>query len=133
MSVSINNSTPSFFVAEDPISDPILEPINPPTTEAISDSTSESVAFFPTTPPIARPAAAPTSLSPSIVTLVTSEIVPKTTYCSFCASDLLTTSGEKPGYAKKAITPVLGSIVGKAMENKDTVEESVILISVGRL
>ena len=47
--------------------------------------------------------------------------------------DLLTTSGEKPGYAKKAITPVLGSIVGKAMENKDTAEESVILISVGRL
>jgi hypothetical protein len=47
--------------------------------------------------------------------------------------DLLTTSGEKPGYAKKAITPVLGSIVGKAMETKDTAEESVILISVGRL
>ena len=47
--------------------------------------------------------------------------------------DLLTTSGEKPGHAKKAITPVLGSIVGKAMETKDTAEESVILISVGRL
>ena len=47
--------------------------------------------------------------------------------------DLLTTSGEKPGFAKKAITPVLGSIVGKAMENKDDAGESVILISVGRL
>ena len=47
--------------------------------------------------------------------------------------DLLTTSGEKPGCAKKAITPVLGSIVGKAMENKDDAGESVILISVGRL
>jgi hypothetical protein len=47
--------------------------------------------------------------------------------------DLLTTSGEQPGYAKKAISPVLGSIVGKAMENNDTAEKSVILISVGRL
>ena len=47
--------------------------------------------------------------------------------------DLLTTSGEKPGYAKKAMSPVLGSIVGKAMENSDSSEESVILISVGRL
>ena len=47
--------------------------------------------------------------------------------------DLLTTSGEKPGYAKKAISPVLGSIVGKAMEDKTDSGESVILISVGRL
>ena len=47
--------------------------------------------------------------------------------------DLLTTSGEKPGFAKKAMSPVLGSIVGKAMENKEDAGESVILISVGRL
>ncbi len=47
--------------------------------------------------------------------------------------DLLTTSASHPGYAKKASTPVLGSIVGKAMENKDDAGESVILISVGRL
>jgi hypothetical protein len=47
--------------------------------------------------------------------------------------DLLTTSGEKPGHARKAMTPVLGSIVGKAMENSDSNGESVILISVGRL
>ena len=47
--------------------------------------------------------------------------------------DLLTTCGTHPGCAQKAITPVLGSIVGKAMENKDDVGESVILISVGRL
>ena len=47
--------------------------------------------------------------------------------------DLLTTCGTHPGCAQKAISPVLGSIVGKAMENKDTAEESVILISVGRL
>ena len=47
--------------------------------------------------------------------------------------DLLTTCGTQPGHAQKALNPVLGSIVGKAMENKDTAEESVILISVGRL
>jgi len=47
--------------------------------------------------------------------------------------DLLTTCGTHPGCAQKAITPVLGSIVGKAMENKDDAGESVILISVGRL
>ena len=66
----------------------MAEPIKPPTTAAISDPRSESVESFPTAPPIARPAAAPTSLSPSIVTFVTSLIVPNTTYCCFCASDL---------------------------------------------
>mgnify|MGYP001465613718 CR=1 FL=1 len=47
--------------------------------------------------------------------------------------DLLTTCGTHPGHAQKAINPVLGSIVGKAMENKEDAGESVILISVGRL
>ena len=47
--------------------------------------------------------------------------------------DLLTTCGTHPGHAQKAISPVLGSIVGKAMENKEDAGESVILISVGRL
>ena len=47
--------------------------------------------------------------------------------------DLLTTCGTHPGCAQKAISPVLGSIVGKAMENKENAEESTILISVGRL
>ena len=47
--------------------------------------------------------------------------------------DLLTTCGTHPGCAQKALTPVLGSIVGKAMENKESAEESTILISVGRL
>ena len=47
--------------------------------------------------------------------------------------DLLTTCGSHPGCAQKAISPVLGSVVGKAMENKDDAGESVILISVGRL
>ena len=47
--------------------------------------------------------------------------------------DLLTTCGTHPGCAQKALTPVLGSIVGKAMENKESAEESTLLISVGRL
>jgi len=47
--------------------------------------------------------------------------------------DLLTTCGDHPGCAKKAINPVLGSIVGKAMENNETAKENTILISVGRL
>jgi hypothetical protein len=47
--------------------------------------------------------------------------------------DLLTTSGAKPGCAQKTLSPVLGSIVGKAMEDKTDPGESVISISVGRL
>ena len=47
--------------------------------------------------------------------------------------DLLTTCGTHPGCAQKTASPVLGSVVGKAMENKDDAGESVILISVGRL
>ena len=47
--------------------------------------------------------------------------------------DLLTTCGTHPGCAQKTASPVLGSVVGKAMENKDDAGESVILISVGRI
>ena len=47
--------------------------------------------------------------------------------------DLLTTCEEHPGCAKTTTSPVLGSIVGKAMEDKASDGESVILISVGRL
>ena len=46
--------------------------------------------------------------------------------------DLLTTSGAIPGCAKKAFSPKVGSIVGKAMEDYVGAQESVILISVGR-
>ena len=46
--------------------------------------------------------------------------------------DLLTTCGQHPGCAKKAFSPKVGSIVGKAMEDYVGAEESVILISVGR-
>ena len=46
--------------------------------------------------------------------------------------DLLTTSGAKPGCAKKAFSPKVGSIIGKAMEDKNDAGESLILISVGR-
>ena len=47
--------------------------------------------------------------------------------------DLLTTCGTHPGHAQKAINPVLGSVIGKAMEDKTDPGESAILISVGRL
>ena len=47
--------------------------------------------------------------------------------------DLLTTCEEHLGCAKTTTSPVLGSIVGKAMEDKASDGESVILISVGRL
>jgi hypothetical protein len=47
--------------------------------------------------------------------------------------DLLTTCEEHPGCARTTTSPVLGSIVGKAMEDKASDGESVILISVGRL
>jgi hypothetical protein len=47
--------------------------------------------------------------------------------------DLLTTCEEHPGCAKTTTSPVLGSVVGKAMEDKASDGESVILISVGRL
>ena len=46
--------------------------------------------------------------------------------------DLLTTSGSNPGFAKKAFSPKIGSIIGKAMEDKNDAGESVISISVGR-
>ena len=47
--------------------------------------------------------------------------------------DLLTTCGTHPGHAQKAINPVLGSVIGKAIEDKTDPGESAILISVGRL
>ena len=47
--------------------------------------------------------------------------------------DLLTTCEEHPGCAKTTTSPALGSVVGKAMEDKASDGESVILISVGRL
>ena len=46
--------------------------------------------------------------------------------------DLLTTSST-PGYAVKASDPKLGSIVGKALEDKDYGEAGVIQVAIGRL
>ena len=46
--------------------------------------------------------------------------------------DLLTTSST-PGCAVKANTPTLGAIIGKALEDKDTGEASVIQVAVGRV
>jgi hypothetical protein len=45
--------------------------------------------------------------------------------------DMLTTS-EIPGFATKAINPTLGSIIGKALENKTSNESGVIQVAVGR-
>jgi hypothetical protein len=46
--------------------------------------------------------------------------------------DMLTTSAT-PGYAVKAIEPKLGSIIGKALEDKDYGEAGVIQVAVGRV
>ena len=47
--------------------------------------------------------------------------------------DLLTTSGKTAGYAKKAIEPKLGSIIGKAMESHQSAGTGTIFVSVGKL
>ena len=46
--------------------------------------------------------------------------------------DMLTTSAT-PGYAIKAHTPMLGSIIGKALEDKDNGDAGVIQVAVGRV
>ena len=46
--------------------------------------------------------------------------------------DMLTTSAT-PGYAVKASNPTLGSIIGKALEDKDYGEAGVIEVAVGRM
>lgn len=45
--------------------------------------------------------------------------------------DMLTTSAT-PGYAVKALTPTLGAIIGKALEDKDYGEAGVMQVAVGR-
>jgi len=45
--------------------------------------------------------------------------------------DMLTTSST-PGYAVKALNPTLGSIIGKALEDKDYGEAGIIEVAVGR-
>ena len=46
--------------------------------------------------------------------------------------DLMTTSAI-PGHAAKAINPQVGTIIGKALQDKDTLEAGVIEVAVGRL
>ena len=46
--------------------------------------------------------------------------------------DMLTTSAT-PGYAVKALTPTLGAIIGKALEDKDYGEAGIIEVAVGRM
>ena len=45
--------------------------------------------------------------------------------------DMLTTAAT-PGYAVKALTPTLGAIIGKALEDKDYGEAGIIEVAVGR-
>jgi hypothetical protein len=46
--------------------------------------------------------------------------------------DMLTTAAT-PGYAVKALNPTLGSIIGKALEDKDYGESGVIQVAIGRV
>jgi hypothetical protein len=46
--------------------------------------------------------------------------------------DMLTTAAT-PGYAVKALNPTLGSIIGKALEDKDYGEAGVIQVAIGRV
>jgi hypothetical protein len=46
--------------------------------------------------------------------------------------DMLTTSAT-PGYAVKALSPTLGAVIGKALEDKDYGEAGVIQVAVGRM
>ena len=47
--------------------------------------------------------------------------------------DLLTTSGEQAGHAKKAIDPKTGTIIGKALENHNSTDTGTIFVSIGKL
>ena len=46
--------------------------------------------------------------------------------------DVLITSA-RPGYAEISNDPKVGTVIGKALQNKDTVEEGVIEVAIGRL
>lgn len=46
--------------------------------------------------------------------------------------DMLTTA-DQPGYATKAIDPKLGTIIGKALEDKDYVEAGIVEVAIGRM
>ena len=46
--------------------------------------------------------------------------------------DMLTTAAT-PGFAVKALNPTLGSIIGKALEDKDTGEAGVIQVAIGKV
>lgn len=46
--------------------------------------------------------------------------------------DMLTTSNT-PGYAIKAMNPTVGTIIGKALENKDDPGMGVVQVAIGRM
>ena len=59
--------------------------------------------------------------------------VPVKVHGTIAKGDLLTTSGEHTGCAKKAIDVKTGTIIGKALENYDSTEVGRIFVSVGKL
>ncbi len=59
--------------------------------------------------------------------------VPVKVHGVIAKGDLLTTCGEHPGCAKKAMDPKTGTIIGKALENYNSTEVGRIFVSVGKL
>ena len=59
--------------------------------------------------------------------------VPVKVHGMIAKGDLLTTCGEHPGCAKKAMDPKTGTIIGKALENYNSTEVGRIFVSVGKL
>lgn len=59
--------------------------------------------------------------------------VPVKVHGIIAKGDLLTTCGEHPGCAKKAIDVKTGTIIGKALENYNSTEVGRIFVSVGKL
>ena len=47
--------------------------------------------------------------------------------------DMLTTHSQHSGVARKAVTPVIGAVIGKALEDYDSTEIGTINIVAGRL
>jgi len=58
--------------------------------------------------------------------------VPCNVHGNIAKGDLLTTSGEHQGVAKKSLDPKTGTIIGKALENYSSTDVGTIFISVGK-
>jgi len=58
--------------------------------------------------------------------------VPVKTLGAVKKGDMLTTSSV-PGYAEVAVNPAIGTVIGKALENKSTLDKGIIEISIGKM